>query len=181
MRPQQILTGERELNVAVLIVDAVKGASSAINQFLRVRGEIMKAAWNINGIFKADAEKVSDELSAIKCTPSNVVEHARNPKTELHKCFEWNDSIAGEKYREHQAQQVIRNLVIIKEETEEKTPIRLFYNTGDRTGEYKPVQLVMRKEDEYKNLLNKAQEELRVFKKKYHCLTELEEILSLIS
>lgn len=31
----------------------------------------MKAAWNINGIFKADAEKVSDELSAIKCTPSN--------------------------------------------------------------------------------------------------------------
>ena len=141
----------------------------------------MKAAWNINGIFKADAEKVSDELSAIKCTPSNVVEHARNPKTELHKCFEWNDSIAGEKYREHQAQQVIRNLVIIKEETEVQTPIRLFYNTGDRTGEYKPVQLVMRKEDEYKNLLNKAQEELRAFKKKYSYLTELEEILSLIS
>lgn len=39
----------------------------------------------------------------------------------------------------------------------------------------------MRKEDEYKNLLNKAQEELRAFKKKYSYLTELEEILSLIS
>ena len=196
MRPQQILTGERELNVAVLIVDAVKGASSAINQFLKVGGEIVKAAWNINGIFKADAEKVSDELSAIKCTPSNVVEHARNPKTELHKCFEWNDSITLRKdfFQFHLKcihglldtstflfDQVIRNLVIIKEETEEKTPIRLFYNTGDRTGEYKPVQLVMRKEDEYKSLLNKAQEELRMFKKKYQCLTELEEILSLIS
>lgn len=140
----------------------------------------MKVSWKIGGLYKAEAEKVYSELSGIKCTPVSIVDYAKSENTELHKCFEWNDSIAGHKYRCIQAQGVVRNLVVVKEESEEKTPLRLFYNTGDRTGEYKPVKMIMKNEDEYESLLKKAQDELRAFKKKYSFLTELEEILELI-
>lgn len=140
----------------------------------------MKVSWKFDSLYKADADKVYSELSIIKCTPDNIVDYAKSEKTELHKCFEWNDTIAGHKYRCIQAQQVVRSLIVIKEESEEKTPLRLFYNTGDRTGEYKPVKMVMKSEDEYESLLRKAQDELRAFKKKYSFLTELEEILELI-
>ena len=140
----------------------------------------MKASWKIDGIYKADAEKVFEELDGIKCAPENIVDYAKSDKTELHKCFEWDDTIAGHKYRCMQAQGVIRNLVIVNEKSEEKTPLRLFYNTGDRSGEYKSVKMIMRNEDEYAELLKKAQEELRAFKRKYSFLTELDEILELI-
>lgn len=140
----------------------------------------MQAAWKVSGLYKADAQAVATELSAIKCTPENIVEYAKDEGSELHKCFEWDDTIAGHKYRCIQAQQVVRSLVIVREETQEKTPLRLFYNTGDRTGEYKPVKLVMQNQDEYQSLLQKAMNELRAFKQKYGFLTELEEIMSLI-
>lgn len=48
-------------------------------------------SWKIKGIFKADAQKVSEEIAEIGETvePSEIVEKARNESTELHKCFEW--------------------------------------------------------------------------------------------
>ena len=47
-------------------------------------------SWKIKGIFKADAQKVSEEIAEIGETvePSEIVEKARDESTELHKCFE---------------------------------------------------------------------------------------------
>lgn len=140
----------------------------------------MEATWKIDGLFKANPNTVAEELTSIKCTPENIVDYAQQEDTELHKCFEWDNSIAGHKYRCIQAQKVVRNLVLVKEETKEKTPVRMFYNTGDKTGEYKPIKMILQKEDEYQSLLKQAMEELRAFKKKYSCLSELEEIMELI-
>lgn len=140
----------------------------------------MEATWKIDGLFKANPNTVAEELTSIKCTPENIVGYAQQEDTELHKCFEWDNNIAGHKYRCIQAQQVVRNLVLVKEETKEKTSVRMFYNTGDRTGEYKPIKMILQKEDEYQSLLKQAMEELRAFKKKYSCLSELEEIMELI-
>lgn len=71
-------------------------------------------SWKVKGIFKADAQKVSDEIAEIGETvePSEIVEKAKDESTELHKCFEWNNDIAAEKYRLHQARNLIGNLVV---------------------------------------------------------------------
>lgn len=139
----------------------------------------MEANWKVAGIFKADASKVAQEISSIgkECTTKDIVNVARNVSSELHKCFEWNDSIAGEKYREIQAQQILRSLVISKQ-VEDKEPVtyRLFVNTGERDGKYKPVEFVVRKQDEYEKLLETAKRELIAFKAKYSMLVELAEI-----
>lgn len=51
-----------------------------------------------------------------RITPRLVVEDARDPESALHACFEWDDSVAGEKYRIMQARALIRSVpLVIKE------------------------------------------------------------------
>lgn len=72
--------------------------------------------WKFNNLYKADAEKVSKEIESIpNATPSSILEFARNENSELHKCFEWDDTVAAEKYRLQQARNIAKgNLVPIK-------------------------------------------------------------------
>lgn len=143
----------------------------------------MKAAWNKEGLFRGNAQKCADELATLeKVTAKNVVEYAtQHPDSELYKCFEWDDQKAAAKWREHQARNILLNLVIAKNDSgkEEKTPIRLYYN-NDKSHEYKPIEIIVTQKDEHDALLAKAWEELRAFKRKYECLKELSEILALI-
>ena len=139
-------------------------------------------SWKVKGIFKADAQKVSEEIAEIGETvePSEIVNKARNENTELHKCFEWNNDIAAEKYRIQQARNILCNLVFEhKDEPTKQEPIRLMYKTTENEG-YKSINLIMQKPDEYKALLNRAYSELQAFKNKYKMLKELKEIFDLI-
>lgn len=47
-----------------------------------------------------------------KLTPALVVDVARDPSHPLHGRFEWDDETAGEKFRLHQARQLIRSVKI---------------------------------------------------------------------
>jgi hypothetical protein len=64
---------------------------------------------------KDQASKIKHELEQIAADDPDgvlraeaVVDFARNPKSELHKHFEWDDSAAAEAYRLGQARQIIR-------------------------------------------------------------------------
>lgn len=46
-------------------------------------------------------------------TPEEIVEVARNPKHPLHDAFEWDDSIAAEKWRLDQARVLIRTVQVV--------------------------------------------------------------------
>lgn len=134
------------------------------------------------GFVKADAQIVAEEILEIgeDVSPQQVLEKARNENTELHKCFEWDDAIASEKYRLIQARDVIRFLVIEEETVPTDRPeVRMMYKTDNATG-YKPVRVIMQDKTEYEKLLERAWAELRAFKAKYSMLTELEEIFNLI-
>lgn len=138
--------------------------------------------WKVKGLFKADAQKVSEEIAEIGETvePSEIVEKAKNEKTELHKCFEWRDDVAAEKFRLHQARTLLCNLVFeVKDDAKKSEPIRLMYKTTENEG-YKSINLIMQKPDEYKALLDRAYSELRAFKDKFKMLKELKAIFDLI-
>jgi len=73
--------------------------------------------WKLDGIIKVDAQKVGKELESLggNLTASKVLDFAKKKKkSELHKHFEWDDAVAGEKYRLQQAREVIRFLTIVK-------------------------------------------------------------------
>ena len=84
-----------------------------------------KRVWKQESEFRnmADAELVQQEIDQVasqdangKCRNQALVDFARqNPTSETHKCMEWNNQIAGEKYRLHQAARIkdgIRTIVI---------------------------------------------------------------------
>lgn len=141
----------------------------------------MTAKWKMPSLFNgADAEKCYQEIINIgdSATPEQILECARNPETELHKCFEWDDSIAAYHYRLQQARTVVCHLVVVPQtENSEPQKFRLLQKTDDG---YKPVKLIFQNKTEYEKLLDRARGELRAFKQRYHMLTELEEILALI-
>lgn len=130
----------------------------------------------------ADAQRVAEEISAIGESPTTkqIVDAGRNPDSELHKCFEWDNDVAAEKYRLTQAGYIVRNLVI-EENTipTERPEIRFFYKPKGSTG-YCETRKIVRDEDAYRNLLERAYSELRAFKMKYSMLSELNEIFELI-
>lgn len=140
---------------------------------------MITATWKINGLFKADAQLVASEIALLgdEVTPEQIVDAARDETTELHKCFEWDNEIAAEKWRKQQARMLMCYLVI-KEDKEAAYPVRVFHKTD--SGGYKQSEMIFRNDNEYQKLLQRAYSELHAFKLKYSRLSELSEILALI-
>jgi len=144
------------------------------------------AKWSATGTrFGADAQKCYEEILEIcndvdSASPQAILDKARDESTELHKCFTWDDKVASEKWRVHEARLVTRQLVIKEVEVPKDRPeVRLFFKTDNESG-YKPTQIIVRKEDEYKQLLARAWGELEAFRKKYSMLSELQELFEVI-
>ena len=149
--------------------------------------------WNPDvdaSLFKGkDPEKILNEICSISDNPTKeqIVEKARDVNSEMHDLFEWNDTIAAERYRLVQAGSLMRNLKIrYVGLNEEKAPedmkpitVRAFYNLPGVTG-YTRINVIMDDETKYQNLLEQARNELERFKAKYIMLTELKPIFDLI-
>ena len=136
-------------------------------------------SWSIQGLFKADAQKCYDECQTLKeVTPEQVLEKAKNKRTELHKCFEWDDTVAGEKYRLIQARDVIRHFVIVHKTSDDEEKKVRQYQITTKKNTYEPTRVFLHKPDEYTALLERAKAELEAFKQRYEMLAELEEIFA---
>lgn len=143
--------------------------------------------WSLDGIFKANAGKCYEEIQQIgdEVKPEQVLDKARDETSELHKCFDWDDSTAAEKYRLYQARNVINHLIVVQQEVEEpvKEPVKfrvMLKNDRKPESGYKQTIVMVKDEDEYKKLLEQAYNELRTFKQKYACLVELADIIAMI-
>ncbi len=143
----------------------------------------MAVEWKIKGFFHADAGKVFEEITSIgdSYTPEEIVEKANDPDSELHKCFEWDDTIAAHKYRLTQAQLIVRSLVVTEERTDEKKnpPIisRAIVSTNENNNRYEKVTVAVRNEENYERLCNAALRELEVFKRKYSAIIGLRDMI----
>lgn len=135
--------------------------------------------WQVDGIFKADANKCYAEILELEnITPADVLEKARDEKSELHKCFEWDNDKAAEKYRTIQAGNVIRMLYIVPK-SEESAPVRVLSKTS-QNAVYQPTRTFLTNKNEYENLLKMALAELESFRRKYETLSELEQVFEQI-
>lgn len=61
-----------------------------------------------------ELERISKEHGEI--TPPLVVDEARPEESPIHEVFEWDDYVAAESHREHQARQLIRSIQVVKPE-----------------------------------------------------------------
>lgn len=136
---------------------------------------------------KADANKVAQEVESIGYNNNNdefntqeMVDFARNnPTSELHKLFEWNDTIAAEAYRNQQAKDILRYLKITIIKNEEKEPekeptlLRYFVNTGKRDGTYKKTEIVFQNASEADRVLENMRRDAEIFINRYKIYANL--------
>ena len=138
--------------------------------------------WKVKGLWKADAEAVYKEITALgdSFSPADIVEAARDESSELHKCFEWRDEVAAEKYREHQARMIITQLVV-RTETSDNTPVSVrVISSANGVNTYVPTKMLIKSDSDYADLLARAKRELQTFQQKYSTLSELQEIFTAI-
>lgn len=138
--------------------------------------------WQNDFFAKANAEKVYEELRSLgdTYTPQQVVDFARDENTELHKCFEWDDTRAANLYRLQQARKISCNLVYVDPQDNSKPSHIRVYQRSEEDKAYKGVVFTLKNETEYDSLLKRAYSELQSFKQRYQNLVELAPFISLI-
>ena len=95
----------------------------------------MNVSFKMADLYKGvDPYRVYDELAVLgdNVKPAEIVEAAKDEESELHKCFEWDDTKAAHKYRLTQARTLVLNLVITESKpTEEPQQVRVMYTSKD--------------------------------------------------
>lgn len=156
-------------------------------------GSEMVYQWKRGARVSIDAQVAGERLDAIReanggaLTPAAVVSDARAATSPLHPAFEWNDAAAADKYRETQAAYLIRSVVVVVRETEEKPPseVRAFvsvvqHENDDDERSYTHVEVAMRDPSMRAQLLARAYAELQSWRKRYADLEEFASVYSMI-
>lgn len=143
-------------------------------------------SWKNTG-FSANAQLVGEELekleSAGELTADEVLEFAKNnPDSETYKCFEWNDSVAGEKYRKLQANHIMTSIsVTIKSEPKETQRVYLNIKSSiDNSRKFKNVKEVLKNDKEYQQVLDNAKQAFIRTKEQYELLVNKEDLRRII-
>lgn len=134
--------------------------------------------------YKGKAEIVAEEIKSIgdDVKPEELVTYAEEHEdSELYKCFTWDNDDAAEKWRLHEARNIINHLKIEITETDATEPIsfRLMLKTDNDSG-YKETLKIVENVDEYAQMLERAKRELYAFQTKYSTLLELEDVFKAI-
>lgn len=123
---------------------------------------------------KADAQaagEMCEKLAAEgRLTARELVEENRPESAPLHGEFEWDNDVAADSWREHQARHIIGCLVI---KAEKKEPVRAFFNIQRSEPTYSHIESILQSRDETESLLRTALLELEAFERKYAMLKEL--------
>lgn len=111
----------------------------------------------------------------------NVVETARPPEHPLHSRFEWDNSVAGESWRLHQASELIRSVRITYKEPDESGPgrsVRAFHAVPNPNGyAFDPVEEVVADPFRRGLMLSTMEREWKAMYRRYQ---EFEEFLTMV-
>lgn len=136
--------------------------------------------------YRVNANTVGREFEKIeaeygKVTNEYVVQSATPEDSPLHSIFEWDDAVAGHKYRLSQATKLICNL---NKEVEgdlepRKMTVRAYVDVSENSnGKFINTETAFRNADTKEIVLKRAKAELEMFKQKYKNLTELAGIIA---
>lgn len=126
-------------------------------------------------------EVLAEMANRGRLTAKALVEESRPENAPLHGEFEWDDQVAAEKYREVQGGNLIRSLVIRREDKPTET-VRAFVNVTQSFANpsYTPINIVMEQKDGRARLIQQAYLELKAFQMKYQSLIDLASVTPIL-
>lgn len=136
--------------------------------------------------FKVPAQIVGETLEELaqngELTSLSFLDASRPEESPTHNLFEWDDSIAAERYRLQQATVAINSIEvqIINEANATVMPQAAFVNViskaPSRPGSFAPIEIALSDENMRSTLLLNALNELKSFRRKYNQLSELTDV-----
>ena len=136
--------------------------------------------------FKVPAQVVGETLEGLaqtgELTSARFLEVSRPEDAPTHNMFEWDDSVAAERYRLQQATVAINSVEvqIVNEATATVTPQAAFVNVirkaPAQSGSFAPIEVALSDENMRNALLENALNELKAFRRKYSQLSELADV-----
>lgn len=165
-----------------------RGGKRLRNHEVKARYKARKSYARLNDKEAAFVGKELESLFSRVGRPlqaEDIVNAARSRRSPLHKYFEWDDSIAAERYRQVQARQLLHYFEIEIIETGQRAPayVHLEVRGGAEdglNGGYHAILDVMSDGQKRRILLAKALIELDAWKARYAALSELERIFAAI-
>ncbi len=140
---------------------------------------VQYAAVSGSHLSDSDAATVGPELDRITrergADALAVVETARQPESPLHPYIEWDDPVAAEQWRLHQARGLLAHIAVVVKEADDSGPretMRAFHVVRERHNDhtearYHPVDVVVQKPEWAEQVRQVARSELRAFRHKY--------------
>ena len=140
--------------------------------------------------YGVDAQTAGEVMERIEkrdgiLTKESFLEESRPEDSPTHKCFEWDDTVAAEKWRLNQSRHIINGLVVkvVKVDgDEERAPayVNVSMRDSHTDARYKNLHVVMDKKEERQQVLKNALYELNTFRRKYAMWQELNGVFEAI-
>lgn len=109
----------------------------------------------------------------------DIVRAARPKSSPIHALFEWNNARAGERWRENQARDYVRHLVVVFDHDGEEATMPVAVSFGSGTG-YVSTESAMSSTALRALLLKQALAEAESWRDRYRHLVELAEVFAAI-
>lgn len=133
--------------------------------------------WKPGARIRADAQEAGEVLNRLelegRLSAKGLLDESRPENAPLHKEFEWNDGVAAENWREHQARHIIGSILVIPEKSE---PVRGFFKIERSGNRYESIQTILESRDKTNLLLEEAFKELSRIEMKYKTLDLLQRV-----
>jgi len=122
-----------------------------------------------------DAQTAGEELARITeqhggLTAAVVVDESRPDDAPLHPAFEWNDAVAAELHRQHQADALIKAVQVVREKNEPNEPVFVKVRSARN---YQPVEKVVKRLDLFEEAFRDACERLSEAEAALHQLVSI--------
>ena len=143
--------------------------------------------WKDGTALKLNAQKAGEELEKLRVknngqlTPKAIVRAAKKKSSALHDGFEWDDSIAADKYREEQASYILRHIAVRKPVGKDEKPVRAFVSVREEGSQhYTSLEVAMGDDVLRRQVLEKAWRELQAWRQRYEEYQELAQVFAAI-
>ena len=111
-------------------------------------------------------------------TPHLVVRAAQKPDHPLHSRFDWDNKVAGPKWRLEQARTLIQSVKVIYKEDDPTAKVHGFYSLRRGDGwSYEPLDKIVENEDSVKIVLTDMEREWRQLRSRYDAFGEFWELV----
>lgn len=141
-----------------------------------------RRVYNVKPEIVADVfEQLEEEFGEV--TPDNFLEASTPEESPTHKLFEWNDIKAAHLYRRNQARHIITDLKIEYIVNDKPLVVPAYVNVSsslDGSGLYRNITRAFETRETREIVLNRAKQELSIFRKKYAILKELASVMDAI-